>query len=45
MQNNPLPAHRIALIEAFQLAMKGDTKKAKAKQKEAKLLVNKFYGK
>lgn len=43
MQNNPLPAHRLAMIQAFESAMKGDTKTAKAKLKEAKSLNVKFY--
>lgn len=38
-----IPAHRLAMIEAFQLAMEGKPFAAKVKVKEARTLTNKFY--
>lgn len=38
-----IPAHRLAMIEALTLLVKGNKTYAKVKLKEAKSLTNKFY--
>lgn len=38
-----IPAHRIAMIEAFTMLMSGNKQAFKVRLKEAKVLTDKFY--